>query len=495
MVFSDPVFIVGFLPLALLLYHLCRARLSGDAAVWCLIALSMLFYSYWSVSFLILLLGQIAVNFLLGQRLQKTASGRILAVLVVFNLALLGYFKYRNFFLENVEGLVGVHFALANIIVPLGISFHTFQQIALMIDIRDGEAELPPLPNYVLFVLFFPQLIAGPVVLHREMARQIAAIRAGSGLGFAMFGAGATLFVIGLFKKVALADNIAVYADAAFAPGQALMISEAWVGAIDYALQLYFDFSGYSDMAVGLGLMFGITLPHNFLIPFAAPSMIDYWKRWHITMTRFFTMYVYTPLALSATRFAMMHRLSAASQFALAVCLPTLATFLLSGLWHGAGWTFVCFGLVNGIALAVNHAWNASPFRSLPRLAGWAMTMIAVLVSLVYFRSSTLTQAHYLIHQMFIPAEPLSVPSWAASLLPSLRLPTGAFTLFSELKDSVYCFAWTAVLAGLALTFPPISARPRELAPSYSLAFVAAGMAWLIVGFIDQPRTFLYFAF
>lgn len=495
MVFSDPLFIVGFLPLGLILFHLCRTGLNGDAAVYCLIALSMLFYSYWSVPFLLVLLGQIAVNFALGQRLQKTSSRGILSVLVVFNLALLGYFKYRNFFLENIESLFGAHFYLAKIIVPLGISFHTFQQIALMIDVKDGEAEIPPLPNYVLFVLFFPQLIAGPVVLHRELAKQIAAIREGSGIGFAMFGAGATLFVIGLFKKVALADNIAVYADAAFAPGQALMVSEAWVGAIDYALQLYFDFSGYSDMAVGLGLMFGITLPHNFLVPFAAPSMIDYWKRWHITMTRFFTMYVYTPLALSATRYSMMHRLPGPSQFLIAICIPTLATFLLSGLWHGAGWTFVCFGLVNGVALAVNHAWNASAAPSLPRIFGWAMTMVAVLVSLVYFRSSSLAQAHYVIHQMFMPGEPLSIPAWAASLLPSIPLPTATFALFSELKDSVYCLGWTAMLACLALTFPPLSSRPRQLMPSSSLAFVTASMVWLIVGFIDQPRTFLYFAF
>jgi D-alanyl-lipoteichoic acid acyltransferase DltB (MBOAT superfamily) len=495
MVFSDPIFIVGFLPIALLLFHLCRARANGDAAIACLIILSMIFYAYWSLPFLLVLLGQIAVNYLLGSRLQRTASRGILAIVVTFNLGLLGYFKYRNFFLENIEALAGTHFALAKIIVPLGISFHTFQQIALMVDIKDGEAELPPLPNYALFVLFFPQLIAGPVVLHREMGKQISAIRAGSGAGLAMFGAGATLFVIGLFKKVALADNIAVYADAAFAPGQPLMIPEAWIGAIDYALQLYFDFSGYSDMAVGLGLMFGITLPHNFLIPFAAPSMIDYWKRWHITMTRFFTMYVYTPLALSATRYAMMRRIPAAPQFLLAVAFPTIVTFLLSGLWHGAGWTFVCFGLVNGLALAINHAWNASVFPSLPRIVGWALTMVTVIVTLVYFRSGTLAQAHYLLHQMFAPTEPLSVPGWASTLVPALRLPTGTFTLLSELRDSVYCLAWTVLLGILALIVPPIAARPGRLNPSYALAFATAAMGWLILDFIDQPRTFLYFAF
>ncbi len=496
MVFSDPVFILGFLPICLLVFHLLRKTAGGDAAVLSLIGFSMVFYAYWSVPFLLLLFAQIVVNFFLGRKLEENADSNILKFAVVFNLALLGYFKYRNFFLENVGEVFGWQFTLTKLIVPLGISFHTFQQIAILMDVRDGEAKIPPFLNYVLFVLFFPQLIAGPVVLHREMGKQVSELRAGHGPGFSLFGAGVFLFLFGLFKKVALADNISAYADAAFVPDQILMMPEAWIGSLAYALQLFFDFSGYSDMAVGLGLMFGFKLPNNFLVPFAAPSMIEYWKRWHITMTRFFTMYVYTPLALSATRYSMSRNVGAGGEFALAILLPTMATFLLSGLWHGAGWTFICFGLVNGIGLAINHAWNAAGIGKLPRLCAWLLTMITVLISLIYFRSNTVAQADYIIRQMFMPAQSvLSVPAWASSMLPFLKLPIGTFSLFSELKDSVYLLGWTGLLACLSVLLPPFSAKPEALKPTQGMAIAMAGMAWLVIGFIDQPRSFLYFAF
>jgi alginate O-acetyltransferase complex protein AlgI len=372
MVFSDPVFIVGFLPIALILFHLLRITANGTAAVAALVLLSMAFYAYWSVPFLFLLLAQIGVNYLLAVGIQRRTARGLFWLAVGFNLCLLGYFKYRNFFMENVADLLGTDFHLARLVVPLAISFHTFQQIALLADVKDGDVEVPPLLNYVFFVIFFPQLIAGPIVLHREMGKQVTATRQGKGLGLSLFAPGLFLFAFGLFKKICLADNIAVFADMAFMPHEILTTFEAWAGSIAYALQLYFDFSGYSDMAVGLGLMFGFRLPFNFLIPYAAPSMIEYWKRWHITMTRFFTMYTYMPVALSATRMAMDRNYSPAVSFTLATLCPTILTFLLSGLWHGAGWTFIMFGLVNGVGLAINHAWRAIKPFAMPRLIGWA---------------------------------------------------------------------------------------------------------------------------
>ncbi len=374
MVFSDPVFIVAFLPLTLLLFHLLRRYGTGTWAIAALIACSFYFYAYWSVVFMFVLLGQISVNYLFARQIQGKPQSKILLAAIVFNLALLGYFKYRNFFLENVGFLFGVKFHLAALIVPLAISFHTFQQIALLVDVRDEEARVPPYFDYLFFVVFFPQLIAGPIVLHREMGQQVAAVRAGQGPGLALFGSGLFLFVFGLFKKVCLADSIATYADLSFLPGQVLQSVEAWCGSIAYALQLYFDFSGYSDMAVGLGCMLGFKLPNNFLVPFAARSMIEYWKRWHITMTRFFTMYTYMPMALSAMRFSASRKLGQVSQFLLATALPTMFTFFLSGLWHGAGWTFVLFGVVNGIGLIINHIWLAAKMPRLPRLLAWALT-------------------------------------------------------------------------------------------------------------------------
>jgi alginate O-acetyltransferase complex protein AlgI len=499
MVFSDPIFLAGFLPASLVIFHLLRVYASGTVAVCGLVVLSMVFYSYWSVPFLCLLLAQIAANYGIGLQLERTRDSRILAAAIIFNLCLLGYFKYRNFFLANVGAAVGVQFHLSDLIVPLGISFHTFQQIALLVDVRNSTAKLPPLLNYVIFVLFFPQLIAGPIVLHHEMGKQVAAVRAGDGRGLELLGVGALIFVFGLFKKVCLADNIAHYADVAFIPDQTLTMPEAWVGGTAYALQLFFDFSGYSDMAVGLGLMFGFKLPNNFLVPYAATSLIEFWRRWHITMMRFFTMYLYNPLWLRLRRKLRRSRFfiegpNAALEFVVTISVPTFVTFLLSGLWHGAGWTFIFFGIVHGVGIIITQAWSVARLPSPPRLLGWGLTMLVVLIGAVYFRSKDLTQAHYILHQMFMSWGPVRVPGWLSSVLP-LDLPTGTFTLFAELKDTVYCLTWTVVLACLSVLLPALAANPELITPSRLKAVAMAGMAWLVVGFIGEPRTFLYFAF
>jgi D-alanyl-lipoteichoic acid acyltransferase DltB (MBOAT superfamily) len=498
MVFSDPIFLVGFLPAALLIFHALRIGVSGTAAVIGLVALSMLFYAYWSVPFLLLLLAQIVGNYAIASRLEKEPDARILALAVCGNLCLLGYFKYRNFFLETVSDLAGVRLHLQSLIVPLGISFHTFQQIALLVDVKNKSAKVPPLLNYTFFVLFFPQLIAGPIVLHREMGQQVTAVRAGAGRGLEWLGVGILIFAFGLFKKVCLADNIAPYADLAFAPGQTLMMSEAWVGAIAYTLQLFFDFSGYSDMAIGLGLMFGFRLPNNFLVPYAAWSPTEFWRRWHITMMRFFTLYLYTPLWLRMRRFARRSPLfggrpSELVEFTLTIVVPVLVTFFLSGLWHGAGWTFICFGLTHGIGVVITQAWVAAGLRSPPRWCGWFLTMIVVLVGAVYFRSNNLAQAHYILQQMFTPTH-ASVPEWLASVLP-IRLPIETFTLFSNFRDTVYCLTWTCLLAALSVLLPPLAADPEKILPSRAKAVILAAAVWLIIGMIDEPRTFLYFAF
>jgi alginate O-acetyltransferase complex protein AlgI len=495
-VFSDPLFILAFLPVALLVFHSLAFARKGTWAVASLVGASLFFYAYWSVPFMFLLLGQIGVNYWFAGRIQAAPDRRgLLWAAVTFNLALLGYFKYRNFFLENVGYLFGTHFNLAPLIVPLAISFHTFQQIALLVDVRDGEAEVPPLLDYVFFVVFFPQLIAGPIVLHREMGKQVRAVKAGQGRGLDLFGPGLFLFVLGLFKKVCLADLIGPYADNAFLPGQHLQWSEAWCGSVAYALQLYFDFSGYSDMAVGLGCMFGFRLPNNFLLPFASRSMIEYWKRWHITMTRFFTMYTYMPVALAAMRYSERVRLGRLGRFVLGTAAPTLLTFFLSGLWHGAGWTFVCFGVVNGLGLLINHAWIEAKLPRPPRPLGWGLTMLTVLVTLVYFRSQTLGQADYMLHQMFFPDRLLVAPQWLAGHLPHLTVPTAPFLVLADAQQSLYLVLLILLLAPLSVLIPAFSAKPEGVNPSWRRAFAVAAMSWLVVGLIGEPRSFLYFAF
>jgi alginate O-acetyltransferase complex protein AlgI len=500
MVFSDPIFILGFLPASLLLFYAMRTLAGGTAAAWTLLGLSMVFYAYWSVPFLGLLLFQIGVNYAAGYRIQTAPHRALLPLAVVFNLGLLGYFKYRNFFLENVGDLIGVQFYLTALVVPLGISFHTFQQIAMLVDIRNGQEKLPPFLNYMLFVLFFPQLIAGPIVLHREMGKQLAALRDGYRPGLEFFTPGVVIFVFGLFKKVCLADNIAHFADLAFLPDQPLMMLDAWAGSIAYMLQLYFDFSGYSEMAVGLGLMFGFKLPNNFLVPYTATSMTEFWKRWHITMTRFFTMYVYMRLWMKFRRWLRRSEFwkkhpGPVVEFAVTVAAPMLITFFLSGLWHGAGWTFICFGLVNGVGLVISQAWITARMPALPALLGWALTMLTVLVGLVYFRSNDLAQAHYVLHQMFMPSEPLlSVPPWLAERLP-FDLPTRTYFLFDGLRLFASHMLWIAVLGCLAGALPPLAAEPEALAPTRRMAYATAVMLLLSIGFLGQPRTFLYFAF
>jgi D-alanyl-lipoteichoic acid acyltransferase DltB (MBOAT superfamily) len=275
---------------------------------------------------------------------------------------------------------------------------------------------------------------------------------------------------------------------------------EAWAGSIAYMLQLFFDFSGYSEMAVGLGLMFGFKLPNNFLVPYTATSMTEFWKRWHITMTRFFTMYVYMRLWMKFRRWLRRSefykkRPSAVVEFAVTVAAPMVITFFLSGLWHGAGWTFICFGLVNGVGLVISQAWITARLPSLPAVVGWALTMLTVLVGLVYFRSNDLAQAHYILHQMFMPSEPLlSVPPWVAERL-HLDLPVHTFFLFDGVRLFAYCVFWIVVLACLAGTLPPLAAEPESLVPSRRMAYATAAIMLLSIGLIGEPRTFLYFAF
>jgi D-alanyl-lipoteichoic acid acyltransferase DltB (MBOAT superfamily) len=332
------------------------------------------------------------------------------------------------------------------------------------------------------------------------MGKQLAALRDGVWPGLESFAPGIVIFVFGLFKKVCLADNISFYADRAFTPNQQLMMPEAWAGSIAYMLQLFFDFSGYSEMAVGLGLMFGFKLPNNFLVPYTATSMTEFWKRWHITMTRFFTMYVYMRLWMKFRRwlrrsdFYKKHP-GPVVEFAVTVAAPMVITFFLSGLWHGAGWTFICFGLVNGVGLVISQAWITAQMPRLPALLGWALTMLTVLVGLVYFRSNDLAQAHYILHQMFMPSESLlTVPPWVAERLP-FDLPTTTFFLFDGLRLFAGCVFWIVLLGCLAGLLPPLAADPAALAPSRRIAYATAAMLLLTAGLVGEPRTFLYFAF
>ena len=495
MVFTDPIFLFAFLPLALVLFHATRMFVGGREALAVAVLASLIFYGWWNPPYLLLLGGMIGFNYAMAIRLAEHRSGRLLAVAVCVNLLVLGYFKYRNFFLENFGLAFGHEWSFGAIFVPLGISFYTFEQIALLVDIGDGRATRPKFLDFVLYVTMFPHLIAGPIVLYRELDYQFEKLRRGGFAGLSYFGPGVVVFILGLFKKVVIADNLAPYVAVGFDHHWGLTMLEAWAAGMAFGLQLYFDFSGYSDMAVGLALMLGFVLPINFDTPYRATSMIDFWKRWHMTMTRFFMMYVYSPLALSWGRAAMERGLGAWATFGVAVAAPILVTFLISGLWHGAGWTFVMFGLVNGAGLLANHAWRQAKLRPLPGFVGWCLTMITVTVSFVYFRSADMTQANAMLNAMVSPSSLLILPNWLSGWADRYGLAWTTLGLFNSGTFTANMAAMLAFAAVLSVLLPNWAKTWPQVVPSVRLAIAAAAMICLVGSWLGEPRTFIYFQF
>ncbi|MDC0361530.1 MBOAT family protein [Halioglobus sp.] len=352
MLFNSFQFLLLFLPIVLLAFVFLARTGNTEAQILWLIVASLVFYGSWNPAFVALIVLSAAVNFRIGRflaiTLDEANKQRWLVIGVLFNLGLLGYFKYADFFIENLNAL-GVWFIpLPEITLPLAISFFTFQQIAYLVDVRRGKCKEYQLRHYALFVAFFPQLIAGPIVHHREMMPQFENLRRRDEL-WPDLAVGFTIMAIGLFKKVVLADSLAQYADPLFgtaANGGALNAIDSWIATLSFSFQIYFDFSGYSDMAIGSARLFGIRLPENFRSPYKAKSVIEIWDRWHITLSRFLRDYLY--IALGGNRNGPIRRYR-----------NLLITMLLGGLWHGAAWTYVVWGGLHGIYLCLNHGWRA----------------------------------------------------------------------------------------------------------------------------------------
>lgn len=411
MLFNSAVFIAGFLPVVLLGFFLFagtgRQRLAG---LWLTLA-SLVFYGWWDPHYVPLLLASMTANYCLGGYLLKHPSRAVLVLGIAGNLLLLGYYKYTGFLLSSVDQAFGLEWTVPNIILPLAISFFTFQQIAYLSDAHDGAVVEHDFLNYCLFITFFPHLIAGPITHHREMLSQFSNPN-NFRPRFDNISVGATLFLLGLFKKVVFADPMGAEAApvfAAAADGVQLGLLDSWGGALSYTLQIYFDFSGYTDMAIGLGLLFGISLPPNFDSPYKARNVIEYWSRWHMTLTRFLTAYVYNPIVMRITRaraaagkpLPRRGKMTTGTFLAL-VAWPTVLTMFISGVWHGAGWQFVAFGLLHGFYLVVAHAWRAWKARTGRPLDSdsWAKNAVAILftflcinVAMVFFRAPHLTGA------------------------------------------------------------------------------------------------------
>ena len=416
MLFNSYSFIFLFLPVVLVGFFQLGRIHHAYAAAWLALA-SLFFYGYWNPAYIGLLLGSIVGNYGFGMWIAKAGvrqedrrKKHLLIAAITLNLALLAYYKYANFFLSSANSLVGTNLSLGEIILPLGISFFTFTQIAFLVDTYQGKVKEYNFIHYLLFVTYFPHLIAGPVLHHKDMMPQFARTSTYH-INWDNGATGLLLFTLGLCKKVLWADSLAPYATAIFdgvnhgmTIGTLPTIYEAWSGALAYTLQIYFDFSGYTDMALGIALMFNIRLPINFNSPYKSTSIIDFWRRWHITLSTFLRDYLYIPLG--GNRHGKLRRYG-----------NLLATMLLGGLWHGAGWTFVLWGALHGAYLVINNLWRELVAERYLRwvpgwigtLAGGALTFTAVVAAWVVFRADNMAQAMVMLNAMFgIDARPIA---------------------------------------------------------------------------------------
>ena len=464
MLFTDPVFLTKFLPLVLLGFFATLFSKTRWYSQVLLIGASLVFYSWFKSEYLILLVGSMCGNYILAKQILvdpgTLKSKRILIVGIVGNLLLLGVYKYLGFLTVNFNTLFDVGLPDPKLLLPLAISFFTFQQISYLCDSHSGKMD-PVSHNpieYALFVTFFPQLIAGPIVHHAEMMPQFRKIITPSARAI-MFCEGLCLFALGLFKKLAIADSIAPYANQVFTSvdsGIVVTSFTAWGGALAYTFQIYFDFSGYSDMAIGLGLLFAIRLPWNFNSPYKSENMSEFWRRWHMTLSRWLRDYLYIPLGGN--------RHGKLRQY-----INNFATMVLGGLWHGAHWNFLIWGALHGFYLIVNQFVRAiaKAFGVLEivetakaiRISSWAITFLAAVIAWVFFRATTTTGAISMIYSMFgsVGDSAVHMPASIQTLFWGTLAAVSAFLLpntkeISELFDKDILKRSSALISALGIT-------------------------------------------
>lgn len=500
MVFSSLEFIYLFLPPVLFGFYVLRALRLESAIIWWLVLASFAFYAWWSPPHLLLLCGSIAFNYVVHRTLLVYRSRALFIGGIAVNLGLLAIFKYADFLIGNVNGTINLEMTELGLILPLAISFYTFQQISFLHDTWTGQTKACDFKRYVLFVSFFPQLIAGPIVTQRDTIPQFR-LSVFSNRTILNIALGSTLFFIGLFKKIVLADGIAPFANSAFVladQGQMLPITASWLGAAAYTFQIYFDFSGYCDMALGLARLFGIRLPINFNSPYKALSIAEFWHRWHISLSRFLRDYLYIPLGGNRTGL-------------LGKNGNLMLTMLLGGLWHGAGWNFVLWGALHGSYLIVNHLWNASALRGAARAAlpasfysflSWCLTMLAVIVAWVFFRAETFNGGLIMLQSMAGLSGVVTV-GWREIMPDGQFLPA----MIAAMSVIVLCLP-----NGLELTgnYRPVLFAAKELintgagwlrvrwspTPVWGLAIAAVGSLSLIQIYrLNDLSEFIYFNF
>lgn len=498
MLFNSYIFLFIFVPLLILVVSILSYRQKIGGCIWVLLVASLIYYCWWNPAFLPLIIGLIVVNHLLAKCIDRTATLKslLLFVGVVFNLLPLFFFKYANFVIDTLNFLPQMSLRSLGVILPIGISFFTFQQIAYLVDVRRGLVQPCHLLEYALFVSFFPKLIAGPIVHHNDFIPQLRTVLVG--MSFDNLNRGVAIFAVGLFKKTALADNLSVLANPVFntvADGNLVNMLDAWVAALAYTFQIYFDFSGYSDMAVGLGFMFGIKLPINFYSPYKSVNIIDFWRRWHITLSTFLRDYIYIPLG--GGRVGEFRRI-----------MNVFTTMLIGGIWHGAGWTFLLWGAIHGVAISINHVWRIKVRDSrrswIARFSPFP-TFIFIVFTWVAFRSTTI-EGTWSLWKIMVGTDQLILPvDWVT---PFQNMGLNVIALGEYHGTPLAIILVSAVVAWMLPNtrqlFPDISLDQHGLMNKASYFCWKPNVLWLIVVFacflmslwnMSRISEFLYYQF
>jgi len=485
MLFNSYEFIFLFLPITFFIYFYLNKKRLTELSKGFLVFASLFFYSWWNIAYLPLILVSMLFNYVIGKQLSAYEHKKnnyskkgLLTFGIIANLGLLGYFKYSDFFIENFNTVFSTDVSLLHLALPLAISFYTFQQIAYLVDSYRSETKEYDFLNYAVFVTFFPQLIAGPIVHHAEMMPQFAKVR-NKVKNYHNIALGLFIFSMGLFKKVAIADTFAVWATNGFDVAEKLEMIEAWATSLSYTFQLYFDFSGYTDMAIGIALLFNIKLPINFNSPYKALSIQDFWRRWHMTLSRFLKDYVYIPLGGNRKGESRTY-------------INLFATFLLGGIWHGAGWTFVFWGASHGLALMIHRAWQKLGIK-LPTLFAWFITFNFINVTWVFFRAKEWDDALKVLDGMFFGTLVLPLP-----LANKLGFLTPYGVEFGNWLSAVNAdreiFAWM-IAAFVTVFFFKNSMQLRDSFKPNFFYMISTILFFLSIFILYRKSEFIYFNF
>ena len=478
MLFNSYEFIFFFLPITFFIYFYLNSKKFTEASKAFLVFASLFFYSWWNIIYLPLILVSLLFNFTIGRELsnhsikRRNYSAKILLTMgVVSNIVLLGYFKYSDFFIMNTNRAFGSEIPLLHLALPLAISFYTFQQIAYLVDSYRKETKEYDFLNYAVFVTFFPQLIAGPIVHHAEMMPQFARLK-NKVKNYHNIALGLFIFSIGLFKKVVIADTFSVWATKGFDVAQTLNMIEAWVTSLSYTFQLYFDFSGYADMAIGIALLFNIKIPMNFFSPYKATSIQDFWRRWHMTLSRFLKDYIYIPLGGNR-------------KGEVRTYTNLFATFVLGGIWHGAGWTFVLWGILHGLALVVHRLWKKVGIK-IPVILAWFITFNFINITWVFFRATNFESAIKVLKGMF--TGDLILPSGMSSLL---ELSMNWTKLY---RHESYLYLWVFFAFVVVLVLPNSMQLMKKFKTNFLYLFLTLTF-FLSLFMLHRKSEFIYFNF